>query len=442
MINKIIHNKYMILALTLLSLFPILIIRIEDFNIALLYLYSVITTLYLLFIYYFTYKYKPLTDINYRPTVTVIVPCKNEEKAIAHTITAIVDSDYPTDKLKVVIIDDGSTDQTYQIAKQYEGDRVKVIKHDHNKGKRQAFATGFRASDEEIVICIDSDTIVAKDAIRLLVQPFADNKVVATCGHGEAANKDQNILTKMQHYWYQKMFVLVKGMESTLNAVTCCSGILAAYRRDIINEVIDEWLNENFMGHSIFIGDDRQLTNLSSRGGNGIHTKDAKVVYQSNAIAYTIVPDNFKQFFKQQLRWKRAWVHGAKLASTFMWKKKFPVPLYYYCYVGLTLCSPLILFTWMVLMPLKNEITSPLIFLSSVLYIAFLHGLNTWCLSGCIKSKIVDYIFYMILFVPITIMLNLFVNIYAWCTVWNGGWVTRSDKVIAEVKITEVIENV
>jgi hyaluronan synthase len=433
------HGKYFIALLTLLSLFPLLIIRVSYFNITFFWLYSVLMTFHLVFLYYFTYQYKPITEMNHRPTVTVVIPCKNEEEVIVQTITAIIESDYPADKLRAVVVDDGSTDRTYQIAKQYEGDRVKVVRHEHNKGKRQAFASGFRSSDSEIVLCIDSDTIVAKDAIRLLVQPFIDGNVVAVCGHGEAANKDKNLLTKLQHYWYQKMFTLTKGMESSINTVTCCSGLLAAYRRDILNVVIDEWLNEKFMGVYIHFGDDRQLTNLSSRGANGISTKDAKVMYQSNAIGYTMVPDNFKQFFKQQLRWKRAWLHGVKLAGKFMWRKRFPVPLYFYTYQLMTFCTPAIIFVWIIIKPLNGEIMSTVIFLMSVLFIATIHGLNTWILTHREqKSSVIDYIFYMILFVPITIGLCL-LNVYAWSTLWKGGWMTRSDSVIKEVSHVEDI---
>jgi hyaluronan synthase len=407
------------------------IIRVNEFDMAFFWVYSIAMTSYLFFVYFFTYQYKPIGDQNYRPTVTVVVPCKNEERVISQTITAIIESDYPADKLKAIVVDDGSTDQTHHVAKQFESDRVKIVKHSKNKGKRQAFATGFHLCDSELVICIDSDTIVAKDAIRYLVQPFMDNKVVAVCGHGEAANKDKNLLTKIQHYWYQKMFILVKGMESKLNTVTCCSGLLAAYRRDIVKEVIEEWLNEKFMGVLILFGDDRQLTSLSSRGANGISTKDAKVMYQSNAIGYTMVPETYMQFFKQQLRWKRAWIHGVKLASKFMWHKKFPVPLYYYGYQCITFCTPFIVFIWLVMMPLQGEITSAILFLISVLYIAFLHGLNTWNLSKKSNNEVIDYIFYTIMFVPITLVLT-FLNVYAWCTLWKGGWITRNDQIIRE----------
>lgn len=431
------YGKYFILALTLLSLCPILIIRIstvevDKFTRMFFWVHSFLTLLYLLFIYHYAYKYKPLPDVGYRPTVTVVVPCKNEENGIKNTIEAIMESDYPKEKLKAIVVDDGSTDNTYIVAKQCENERVKIIKHEKNKGKRQACATGVREADSEIVVLIDSDTVVAKDGICLLVQPFLDEKVVAACGRAEAANIDKNMLTKMQHYWYQRMFVIVKGMESKLNCVTCCSGLLAAYRRQGVNEVSNEWLNEIFFGRHVLFSDDRQLTNLSARGVIGLSTRDAKVVYQSNAVAYTMVPDNFKQFFKQQLRWKRGWLHGFKLASQFMWRKRFPVPLYYYISILLALSMPIVIIKWLVFAPLSGNLFSTILYVLTLSYVALLHGINTWFLTPSKKSKTVDmlldYIFYMIIFVPLTIILSV-QNIYAWATLWKVGWITRADKV-------------
>lgn len=432
-------RKYFIFALTLLSLLPVLIIRANDFDATLFWIYSFLTSSSLIFIYYFTYKYKSVEDKNHRPSVTVIIPCKNEEGVIAKTINAVVSSNYPEDKLNVVVVDDGSTDNTYQIAKQFDSNRVKVIKHGVNKGKREAFATGFHSSDDEVVICIDSDTIIDKEAIRLLVQPFVDNKVVAVCGHGVAANKDKNLLTKIQHYWYQKMFILIKGMESKLGAVTCCSGILAAYRRENLNEILDEWLNEIFMGRRILFSDDRQLTNLNARGVSGLKSKDAKVVYQRTAIAYTIVPETYKQFFKQQLRWKRGWLHCTRLAIQFMWHKKFPMVIYYYSSILLAFFMPVIIIKWLIITPLSGNLMTTTVYMMSLIYVAIIHGLNTWQLSSNIKTEksiemdtLMDYVLYMILFVPFSIMLAL-LNIYAWCTCWKTGWLTRADKPNKEI---------
>lgn len=434
-----------IIILTFTSLFPIFFIRLEGYQASLFWVYSIAMTSFLIFMYIVTNTYKPMPDVGFRPTVSVIIPAKNEEDVIQKTIQAVIDSDYPQEMLDVIVVDDGSTDRTAEkiieikeeIKYKTKSDRVVFVKHEKNYGKRIAFASGIKKAKGEIIICIDSDSFVDRDAIKLLVQPFSKKDIVASCGHGKAYNRDQNLLTKLQHYWYQEMFILTKGMEAKLGCVTCCSGILAAYRRDVILPVMDEWLNEKFLGNPIYIGDDRQLTNLSLRGLKGIvkeddykdnmcilSTKDAKVTYQSNAVVYTMVPDNMKQFLKQQLRWKRAWVHGSILAGTFMWKKPFPVPLYFYGYQFLTYANPIIVFTWLVYRPLNGEWIGPSAFLVGSLYIGFLHGLNVWRHDD--NSS--ECMFYRMIFVFMSVLLSLFLIPYAWATIYKGGWVTRTEK--------------
>lgn len=462
-----------IIVFTFLSIFPVFFIRLSGTHATLFWVYSISISLFMIFRYSLTYTYKPLSDLGYRPNVSVIIPAKNEEEVIQKTINHVLDSDYPPEKLNVVVIDDGSTDKTgervlelMEKLKTGEGknNRISFIKHKVNQGKRIAFASGIRASGSDIVICIDSDSFVDKDAIKLLVQPLKNNEIMAVCGHGKAYNKNQNLLTKLQHFWYQEMFLL-KRMESKLGCVTCCSGILAAYRKNAVMPVIDEWLDEKFLGKKIIIGDDRQLTNLALRGLNGNHTNGnhngngngnghkikllktntnksgkeqpvsnglencllptsvAKVTYQSNAVVYTIVPDNVRQFLKQQLRWKRAWVHGSILAGKFMWKKPFPVPLYFYGYQFLTYISPVIIFTWLVLKPLNDELIGPFAFLAGTLYIGFLHGLNVWKYDRMASEGM----WYRMLFVFVSIFMILVLIPYAWSTIWKGGWVTRGD---------------
>jgi len=436
------------------SLFPLFFVRLQDFQSSLFWLYSISMVLFLLFMYSLTSTYKPLPDLGYRPYVSVVIPAKNEEGVIQKTIHAVLDSDYPQDKLNMIVVDDGSTDKTGEKIKEIKSDRLIFIKHDKNYGKRAAFASGCSISKSDIVICIDSDSFVDKNAIKLLVQPFIDRQIVAVCGHGKAYNKDKNLLTILQHYWYQEMFRLIKGMEAKLGCVTCCSGILAAYRRNLILPVIEEWLNEKFFGRQILIGDDRQLTNLISRGGvkrfiaksqaddrtltmRALSTHEVKVTYQSNAITYTMVPDNIKQFIKQQLRWKRAWVHGTILGIKFMWKKPFPIPLYYYGYQFLTYFSPIAIFTWMIIRPINGDWRGPLVFILSVLYIGFLHGLNIWRFN----RTSTECIFYRMLFVFMSIFLSIFILPYAWGTVWKGGWVTRSDTNVKSPKSSKFLGN-
>ena len=250
--------------------------------------------------------------------IAVIVPAYNEEKVIEMTANALLASDYPKDKLEIIVVDDGSIDNTFNIASKIKG--IRTFTMGTNRGKRFAFAFGVEKSKGDIVICVDSDTIVAKDAIRLLVQPFSDENVFCACGHGEVLNKGENTLTKLQRGWYASGFRILKAMESNFNMVTCCSGLLAAYRKEGIRIVINEWLNETFLGRPIIDSDDRRMTNLmlrlrtyalSSEGEDRTLTSVAmsksytKSLYQSNAVAYTVVPSTLKKFVQQQLRWGR-----------------------------------------------------------------------------------------------------------------------------------------
>jgi hyaluronan synthase len=383
-------------------------------------------TIFIIFNYIYESRYKPIPDLGYRPTVSVIIPAKNEADSIRRTIKAILDCNYPTEKLDVIVVDDGSTDNTASEVEAMESSRITFIKHEKNQGKRIAFASGFKVAKGEIIVAIDSDSYVEKNAIKLLVQPLIDNKVFAVAGHGEAYNKDKNILTKLQHYWYQEMFRLVKGMESKFGCVTCCSGILAAYRKDILSSIMDEWLNERFLGRKVIIGDDRQLTNFVLRGSNkkdSLTTHDIKVVYQSNAIVHTVVPDNIRQFIKQQVRWKRSWLCETYLASKFMWKKPFPIPLYFYGYNFLTYISPMIIIIWLVWKPLNGEWNGILSFIIGTYYIGFLHAVNVWKYD----RRSTDSIIYRTLFVTLSIFMSIFIIPYALMTVRKDGWITRGN---------------
>jgi hypothetical protein len=145
-------------------------------------------------------------------------------------------------------------------------DRLKLVRHERNYGKRVALASAVAHAQGEIVVCIDSDSFVDKDAIRLLVQPFRDNRVMAVSGHGEAINKDEGILPRLEHYWYAEMFRLLKGMESRFGCVSCCSGMLAAYQREAILPIINEWAKEGPTATAPIALDDVKRESWVSRG--------------------------------------------------------------------------------------------------------------------------------------------------------------------------------
>lgn len=441
----------LVMLFTLFSIFPVFIVRSRDFQTSLFWMYTILTTLFLIFMYSSAYVYKPKQDSGFRPDVNVIIPVKNEEDAIKDTIRTVLNSDYPSEKLYITVVDDGSTDKTVnkinELMEEVKSDRVIFIRHERNYGKCAALATGVEKSKSDIIICIDSDSYVDKDAIKLLVQPLVDKRVVAVCGHGYAYNKDKNILTILQHFWYQEMFMLNKGMESIYGSVTCCPGILSAYRKSVVYDILKEWLTEAYVDKLKPVCEDKGLDRSvldiisdkivkclakskaddSTLTVTALSNDGARIVYQSNAIVYTIVPETFGQFVKQQLRWTRAWVYGTFLASKFMWKKPFPVPIYFYTYQFLTYVSPAVIFIWAIVRPISGDLIGFTDFLAGTLYVGLLHGLNIW--RNDKMSNFIDPVFYRTIFVFISIFLAIFIMPYAWVTVWKGGWLTRGGNV-------------
>ena len=448
---------WLVAFLTFSSILAILLVWIIAARTSLLGLYSVAITAFLIFMYAATSRYKPVPDLGYRPEITVVIPAKNEMEVIESVIRTVFHSDYPQDKMRVVAVDDGSTDRTWEgmlRAKQDPllSDRIELIRHEKNYGKRVALASAIERAQSEIVVCIDSDSFVRQDAIRLLVQPFQNNRVMAVSGHGEARNKDEGLLQKLQHYWYADSFRLVKGMESRFGTVLCCSGMLAAYRREAIVPITNEWIKETTTDRATneidtdnpdswvrrglarelikSPGEDRILTAFALSGHG------ARSVYQSNAIVQTIVPDTSNKFLKQQVRWTRGWIHGSLLSARFMWRKSLPAILISYLFQSLLFLSPLIVVFWLLVKPIEGQWMGTLGFFAGTVYVGFLAGLNAWKY----QRTSIESALYRVGFVFVSIFVTLTVMLYGIITPWKAGWLTRADRT-AKVQLEKPVQS-
>ena len=278
----------------------------------------------------------PIVHRDYQPSVTVIIVCKNEEDSIYRTLEKIYESDYPAAKMQVIAVNDGSDDGTQAEMNRAQTDfaGLSLIEFAKNRGKRHGMAAGARMATGEILIYVDSDSFVQPNAIQNMVAGFRDPLVGAVCGHANVENSRANWLTKMQEVRYFVAFRIVKAAESLFSAVTCCSGCLAAYRRSYLMEFLDIWLAQRFMGTEATFGDDRSLTNHMLRNW--------KVIYSSQAVCTTIVPEKWDIFFRQQLRWKKSWIRESLLAMKFMWKRNPFVGFFFYFGVLFPLISPIV----------------------------------------------------------------------------------------------------
>ena len=384
--------------------------------------YGVIITPYLVLGFVHSHQYRPLPDKGYRPTVSVIMPCYNEGTAIVDAISAVLNSDYPKDKMELVVVDDGSTDNTPSIVAELlekTNGAFRFLKLEKNMKKRHAMAHGIQHANGEIIVSIDSDAIVETDAVTNLVQPFIDPTVYCVSGNAIVSNehkpKINTTLARLQKVWYTDGFCLRKGAESLFGIVLCCSGVLSAFRKDKVLQVLPNWLTQTFRGRRCLSGEDAQLTTwMLKLGGNS--------VFQSTAIVYTEAPPTMKGFIKQQLRWGRGSFYSMMSAFKIFFKKSTTAKLFFYTTFITSVFSPFVLFLSLLALMLINSISPLLVFLAGYILIGYLSALTCKMLVPGFTTKDLFYrTFLFILMIPLSIL-----YFYSWITIYREKtWGTR-----------------
>lgn len=335
--------------------------------------YSIVIICYVFSRFLLAYMHRgvPIAE-GYEPTVAFVVPAKNEEQNIYETIRRFGEVEYPKEKIEVIIINDGSTDRTLSEMQRAAQDisskvaRVEVVNWVKNRGKRHGMHEGVKRTQSEIVIFVDSDSFVEPSCVRHLVKYFTIPEIGAVSGHTDVYNRDENLLTRMQALRYYIAFKVYKAAESIFGIVTCCPGCCSAYRRSYLNEFIDEWLHQKFLGKECTFGDDRSLTNYV--------LKKYRATYSSEATAYTIVPNNFKTYLKQQQRWKKSWVRETLIAASFIWKKEPQAAFFFYAYIFLAFAAPIVFIHAVIWVPLMLGVL-PIVYLFGLFLMLLLHGL-------------------------------------------------------------------
>jgi hyaluronan synthase len=354
-------------------------------------------------------------DAPYEPIITFIIPCKNEEDAIAQTIEKCFAAEYPPDKLEVIVINDGSTDGTIRILRTLQQifPRLSVVDWKENRGKRQGMAEGIRRASGEIVIQLDSDSYVLPEDVRSLVKPFANARIGAVCAHAHPLNADANWLTKMQAAYYFISFRILKAAESTFMTVLCCSGCSSAYRRSVVLPVLDRWLGESFLGLPVTWGEDRALTNWVLRLGYG-------TIFSDRVHALTICPDTLRKFLKQQIRWKKGWLVNSIFATRFILRREpFVALTYFFPLFLISLITPFVAVRAFILNPILTG-TPPWYYIMGVFLMSFLMTVYYRWVSRDNK-----YWWFVFVWSAVNMVLLSFILFYAIATIQNRKWGTR-----------------
>ena len=309
--------------------------------------YSIVAGLFVITRFLFAAFYRAPRDVGFEPTVTVLVPCFNEGEAIRKTIERIFSSGYPEAKLEVVCVNDGSKDDSlmHMLAAQTRHPHLVVVNFEKNRGLCHGWGVGTFLARGEFMVCVDSDTFVFPGSLHKLMQGFIDPSVGGISGHCDIENADVNTLTRLQDVRYYFSYKIMKAAESVFGVVSCLPGCFSAYRRTCVLAVMDKWINATVLGEHGNFADDRSLTNQILR--------DYRIIYDDEALATTICPENWRQYIRQQARWERSYLREIWKTGKFIWRKH-PVPaLSWYAMMWMPLVEPFVMLQALVFIPAR-----------------------------------------------------------------------------------------
>ena len=398
-------------------------------------IYSFLTTMLLFSIFVLSYfKYRDpfnnakdlVLSSNHAPLVSIVVAVKNEEENIQNCVQSCINSTYQD--REIIIVNDGSTDRTTEILKQMQienGSKIRVIHLPRSLGKKQAIEHATKVAKGEIYAFMDSDCDMHSDAVEKAVKIFLSDRnigALATYARVRDVNKG-TLLEKMQDVWADGQFRLLKGMESSYNSVTCCSGSLSFFRSEVIQQFMYEWAHDRFLGLENFkYATDRRLTahvlgaentsavNISAQTNTynknntqllqniRISNKDNgesapldqypnssskierrnywKVVYSSSVRVNMGVPKTFRALILQQVRWRKSFIRSIFATGKIYWRRPFIAALLYYLSIGMKLIRPLVVISTLFVMPFSGDYLTPVFYFSGILFVGMIYAVD------------------------------------------------------------------
>lgn len=250
-----------------------------------------------------------LKVIAHYPDVTVLVPAFNEEASIHETVESILRQEYPG-KIRTIVINDGSFDRTLESVRELQDMHpgLELIDIEPNSGKAAALNAGLKACRTELVISVDADCWILKDAVRHIVARFlSDPKgTAAVAGAILIRNSRENWITKAQEWDYFLGIASVKRIQSLFQGTLVAQGAFSLYSRQALEEM---------GGWPKTVGEDIVLTWSLLKAGY-------RVGHAENACVFTKCPNTLKQFLRQRQRWSRGLIEAFKANSGLLFKPR------------------------------------------------------------------------------------------------------------------------
>lgn len=247
-----------------------------------------------------------ITLENY-PTTTIIVPCYNEEKDISLTVDSLLSLNYPKDKLNIIIVDDGSKDNTWNVLqKLYSSNSQIMLLQKENGGKHTALNFGMENTDSEFVGCLDSDSSVHPEALKRIIT-FFDNKRVMAVAPSILVRKPKSLIQYAQRaefdysHYIKKMLAFLEGIHVT-------PGPFSIFRKEVFDDI-----GPYRKAHNT---EDQEIALRMHKHGHLIdHCPDAYV--------YAGSPDTILKLYTQRVRWLYGFIKNAIDYKEFFFRPKY-----------------------------------------------------------------------------------------------------------------------
>ncbi len=237
------------------------------------------------------------------PVFSIVIPAKNEEKVVGRLLNALLRLDYPKDKVEVIVVEDGSTDETVDICERFAVGNLnlKILRKSCSNGKPSALNLAIKNATGDIIGFFDADNVPDRDVLRKAAEYFSSPQVVAIQGRTHSINSDENMLTKLLSHEEMIWFEAYLRGRDVLKLFVHLKGSCQFLRRQVLEELngFDERV----------LSEDMEISARLAKKGYGIN-------YAPDVVSWQESPACWKQLFTQRIRWFRGCIElGFKYGS-------------------------------------------------------------------------------------------------------------------------------
>lgn len=245
--------------------------------------------------------------LNYYPAVTIVVPCFNEEKTVYRTVRSLLNLNYPKNKIKIFLIDDGSTDGTYNIIRKFDKHPNVKVFHKENGGKYTALNMGLEHMETDFFGGLDADSFADPESLVRIMSYFEKDKKIMAVTPSVVVCDSKNVIQSAQKAEYH-MGVYFKKMLGFLGAINVTPGPFTIFKKKVFDD-----LGPYREGHNT---EDMEIAYRMQKN-------DYKIEHCNDAYVYTKTPSSIKKLYRQRLRWIYGFINNTIDYRSVFFNKKY-----------------------------------------------------------------------------------------------------------------------